>query len=169
MGVKWGSYIDVFTWCRSCRANQVIFWVNRLALDVWGKDLILCLTDIIGFSGERWCFLGWGMADFGFCINMVPINGWDTNNVWHVYGRGGHTHARNDVKIIMWSKLHNARADHVQLLLHSGFLNKRMNLILIWRNPTLDPWHFHGMIYLHDWRLAGSIMVHSYRDPLTEC
>ena len=37
-------------------------------------DLIVWLTDIIGFSGERWCFLGWGMVAFSFCINMVPIN-----------------------------------------------------------------------------------------------
>ena len=66
--------------------------------------------------------------------------------------------------IIMWSMLYNTRADHMQPVIHSGCLNERLNTILIWRTATLDPWHSHGMIYLHNW----SRMVHNYRDSLTE-
>ena len=40
-------------------------------LDVWGQELIIWPMNIIGFSAERWCFWGWGMVAFGFCINMV--------------------------------------------------------------------------------------------------
>ena len=29
VGVNEGNEIDVFVWCRSCRASWVIFWVNR--------------------------------------------------------------------------------------------------------------------------------------------
>ena len=124
-GVKCGSCMGVLGWCRPYRAKWGIFWVNRLPPDVWGKELTVWPTDIIGFSGERWHFLAWGMVAFGFCINMVPINGWDTNNVWHIYGWGRNPHARNDVKRIMWSKLYNTRVDHVQLLLQYGVSSMR--------------------------------------------
>ena len=30
VGVNEGSEIDVFVWCRSCRANRVIFSVNSI-------------------------------------------------------------------------------------------------------------------------------------------
>ena len=108
------------------------------------------------------------MVAFGFCINMVPMNGWDTNNVWHVYGRGGNPHAHNDFKRIMWSMLYNTRADHIQLMIHSGCLNERLYTILIWRTATLDPWHSHGMLYLHDWWFVGFGTVHNCRDSVTE-
>ena len=100
---------------------------------------------------KKQCFLIQDMVDFGFILMLVPINGWDTNNVWHVYGWGGHTHARNNVKIIMWSRLQNAIVDHVQLLLHNGGLTERLNTLLIWRTDTSDPWHSHGMQYVHNW------------------
>ena len=109
------------------------------------------------------------MVAFGFCIDMVPINGWDTNNVWHLYGWGRHPHARNDhIKRIMWSKLYNTRADHVQLMIHRGCLKKRLNTILIWRTATLDPWNSHGMLYLHNWWPTKSGTVHNRGDLLTE-
>ena len=134
----------------------------------WGKELIIWLTDIIGFSGERWCFLGWGMVDFGVRINMFPINGWDTNNVWQVYGLSRNPHAHGNVKRIMWSILYNTRAYHIQLMIHSGCVTERLNTILIWRTTTLDPWHSHGMLYLHDWWPARSGMVDSCMDSLME-
>ena len=104
-GSNGGSWMGVLGWCRPCRAKWGIFWVNIFPPNVWGQELIVWLTDIIGFIAKRWCFLGWGMVAFGFCINMVPINGWDTNNVWHVYGWGRHPHAHDNVKRIIWCKL----------------------------------------------------------------
>jgi len=38
---------------------------------------------------------------------------------------------------------------------NSDCLNERLNTIIIWRNAILDPWHSHGMLYLHDWWPAG--------------
>ena len=89
-------------------------------------------------------------------------------NMWHVYGRGRHPHACNNVKIIMWSGIQYARDDHVQLLLHNGFLNKSLNTILIWRTDTSDPWNSHGILYLHNWWSVGSREVHNCKDSLTE-
>ena len=31
--------------------------------------------DIIGFSQERWCFLGWDMVAFGFVLIWFPSMG----------------------------------------------------------------------------------------------
>ena len=31
--------------------------------------------DIIGFFGERWCFLDWGVVDFGFVLIWFPSMG----------------------------------------------------------------------------------------------
>ena len=141
-GSNGGSWIGVLGWCRPCRAKRGMFWVNRLPLDVWGKNLIIGMTDIIGFAVEGCCFMGFGMVGSGFCINMVPINGWVTNNVWHLYGWGRHPHACNNVKIIIWYMLYNTRVDHIQLMIHSGFLTERLNTILIcYIGPMAFSWN----------------------------
>ena len=90
--------------------GEQFFCVNRLPPNVWGRELIVWMIDIIG-SRENGDNGGENREEYkevespdskygGFWFVFILKNGWDTYNLIHVYGRGGHTHAHKNVSKI---------------------------------------------------------------------
>ena len=73
--------------------------------------IIVKIVERLETPTEKWSFLVQTTVYFGFLL-LVLKNGWDTCNVWHVYGWGRHTHARNNVKRINnWIRAQNMGVD----------------------------------------------------------